>query len=191
MEVASQTPESAKQFLLTRVLEEAQRDGVKLTDIERRMFLFSETSGQADPEANEKFESEYDSDKYERKITALLKNAYQRDAKNTVEQQSWKEALAALRNEDFYGLVMIDAAGIPRPQATAAIPSLFDKRLIIFLITAAGVIGIAVLLILDPLRSNFIRPGWPRIVLIPVFLGILWWLAEMHRRSVIGGPPSR
>jgi hypothetical protein len=96
MQAVSQTPDSAKQFLLTKLLEQAQRDGVKLSDIERRMFLFSETSGQADFEANERFESDYDDEKYERKITTLLRKAYQHDAKNTVAQQSWKYALAAL-----------------------------------------------------------------------------------------------
>ncbi|MBZ5567654.1 MAG: hypothetical protein LAN64_07360 [Acidobacteriia bacterium] len=161
---------------------------MKLSDIERRMFLFSETSGEADLEANEKFDSEYDSEGYEKKIASLLKKAYRNACKSAPEKAAWEDALSALQKEDFYGLVMVDAAGIPRP---LAIPQLFDKRLIVFLLTVAAVIGIAVLLIFDPFHSNWIRPGWPRLALIPIFLGMLWWLGELHKRLTIGGPPSR
>jgi hypothetical protein len=109
------TSESAKQFLLVKVLEQATLDGVSLSDIEKRMFFFSETSqNPPDFEASEKFDAEYDDDSYETKIAQLLKRAYARDKKLPDGKSVWKEHLSALANEDFYGLVMVDQAGIPQ-----------------------------------------------------------------------------
>ena len=76
------TPESAKKFLLAKLLEQATLDGVSISDIEKRMFLFSETSQDPpDFEASGRFDKEYDDDAYETKIAQLLKRAYARDAK--------------------------------------------------------------------------------------------------------------
>lgn len=50
------TCDSAKQFLLSRLREQAGQDGAALDEIERRMFLFLESSGRPDLEANEKFD---------------------------------------------------------------------------------------------------------------------------------------
>jgi hypothetical protein len=36
------TAKSAKQFLLSKIEEQALRDGVPLSDVEKKMFLFSE-----------------------------------------------------------------------------------------------------------------------------------------------------
>lgn len=108
------TPESAKEFLLAKVLEQAALDGASISDIEKRMFLFSETSqNPPDFEAEEKFSTEYAEDAFETKISQLLKRAYARDKKVPDAKALWKEHLDALADEDFYGLVMVDQAGIP------------------------------------------------------------------------------
>jgi hypothetical protein len=104
----SQPAESAKQFLISKVLRQADSDGVLLSDLEKRMLNFSEGSALADIEAFEKFDSEYD---YEAKIARLLRRAYQHDAKLGQEHQ-WPDALRALRSEDWYILVMLQQAGI-------------------------------------------------------------------------------
>jgi hypothetical protein len=109
---ASQPAQPAKLFLISKVLRQADSDGVLLSDLEKRMLNFSEGSASAaDIEAAENFDSEYDSDVYEAKIARLLRRAYRHDAKLGQKRQ-WHDALNALRNEDWYILVMLQQAGI-------------------------------------------------------------------------------
>jgi hypothetical protein len=109
----SDAVETSKQFLLAKLLEQATLDGVPVSDVEKRMFLFSETSqNPPDFEAVEKFDEEYDDEEYEEKITELLKRSFSRDKQNKDAKDIWKKHLAALKDEDFYGLVMVDKAGI-------------------------------------------------------------------------------
>lgn len=108
----SQPAESAKQFLISKVLRQADSDGVMLSDLEKQMLDFSEgAASAAGIEAAENFDSEYDSDAYEAKIARLLRRAYQHDAKLGQTHQ-WQDALNALRSEDWYILVMLQQAGI-------------------------------------------------------------------------------
>jgi hypothetical protein len=108
----SQPAESAKQFLISKVLRQAVNDGVVLSDFEERMLSFSEgAASAADIETVANFASEYDSDAYEAKIARLLHRAYQHDAKLGQTHQ-WQDALNALRSEDWYILVMLQQAGI-------------------------------------------------------------------------------
>ena len=60
------------------------------------MFLFSESSGNPDFEANEKFDTDYDSRAYESKVAKLLGRSYARDRKTEDGKASWKDALKAL-----------------------------------------------------------------------------------------------
>jgi len=110
----AQPAESAKQFLISKVLRQAVSDGVMLSDFEQRMLNFSEDAASAaDIEAAANFDSDYDSDAYEAKIARLLRRAYQQDAKLGRTHQ-WQDALNALRSEDWYILVMLQQAGIKR-----------------------------------------------------------------------------
>jgi hypothetical protein len=65
------TCDSAKRFLLSKLGEQASHDDIALDEIEQRMFLFSESSGTPDLEANEKFDKEYDSSAYESKVAKI------------------------------------------------------------------------------------------------------------------------
>ncbi len=108
----AQPAESAKQFLISKVLRQAVSDGVMLSDFEKRMLDFSEgAASAADIGAVANFDSEYDSDAYEAKIARLLRRAYQHDAKLGQTHQ-WQDALNALGSEDWYILVMLQQAGI-------------------------------------------------------------------------------
>jgi len=108
----SQSAESAKQFLISKVQKQAASEGVMLSDFEQRMLSFSEGSASAtDIEAVANFDSEQDSGAYEARIARLLRRAYQHDAKLGRTHQ-WQDALNALRSEDWYILVMLQQAGI-------------------------------------------------------------------------------
>src|SRR5690242_13898189 len=110
----------AKEFAIGLIASEAERARVPLSELERKMLYFSETGwtvpGMA--EAAQRFESEYDSRQYEKKIAALIKKLQTRlksDDPNTL--KAWLDALAKLSEGDHYLLVLarVDAASPHRP----------------------------------------------------------------------------
>jgi len=104
--------ESAKEFLISKLLRQAGEDGVLLSDLEKRMLSFSEGTASADDiEAAGQFDNEYDSNAYEAKIARLLHRAYEHDAKLGQKHQ-WEDAMRALRTGDWYIIVMLQQAGI-------------------------------------------------------------------------------
>ena len=112
MPLSSQPAESAKEFLISKVLQQADEDGILLSELERRMLSFSEgTASPDDIEAAEQFDIEYDSDAYEATVARLLRRAYQRDAK-LGQGHLWRAAVRALRSEDWYIVAMLQQAGI-------------------------------------------------------------------------------
>jgi hypothetical protein len=104
----------AKEYLVGRIVDEARREGVPLSEIETKMMYFSETASTLPDilEVNEEFDRDYNQAEYEEKIAGLIRglraNARERD---TTELANWNEAVRTLRNEDHYLLVMIDVAG--------------------------------------------------------------------------------
>jgi hypothetical protein len=99
------TPASAKEFLSSKLSAQASHDKVALDEIEKKMFVFSESSGEPDLQAQEVFDKTYDSNEYESKITKLLRKAYAHDKRTKDGKKEWSDVLKALRREDFYGLV--------------------------------------------------------------------------------------
>ena len=99
---------AAKQFLISRVIEEAEFQHVSLSEVEKKMLYFTEVHPSLPDihEVNAEFERDYDSDEYEARIAGLLKKARDRD-RPTPRTQDWNDALSALKNEDHYILVMI------------------------------------------------------------------------------------
>ena len=66
---------AAKEYLVSQIVEEAQRESVPLSEIERKM-LFSPNNYWSLPdimEVNAQFEKEYDSEEYEAKISELIR----------------------------------------------------------------------------------------------------------------------
>lgn len=101
---------SAKQFFISKIIDEAAFDGVSLSEVEKRMLHFTERGG-TNPElldVAQEFERACDSDEYEEKIIALLRNARDRDvSQSSANLAFWTEAISALKHEDHYVLVMI------------------------------------------------------------------------------------
>jgi hypothetical protein len=110
----------AKEFLVARIVDEAQREGVSLSDVERKMLYFSET-GWAPPDimvTNEEFDRECDQDEYEKKIARIVHHAREGARKEGEESLgAWSDAIRTLRKEDHYLLVMIDRSNsVERPR---------------------------------------------------------------------------
>lgn len=107
----------AKEFLIGKIVEQAQRGGIALTDVERKMLYFSE-AGWTLPDisvVNTVFDRDYNQSAYESKIASIVREI---QASNVAERRedadAWAEALRMLRKEDHYLLVMIDQAGSAR-----------------------------------------------------------------------------
>jgi hypothetical protein len=108
----------AKEFLISELVAEAQRENVPLSEVERKMLYFTE-SGWTLPDmmkVSEDFDREYDQGKYERKIAKLVTKADRRMRKSSRDDYDrWWAAIRFLQREDHYISVMIRFAGL-RPR---------------------------------------------------------------------------
>jgi len=108
----------AKEFLISKIVEEAQREDILLSEPERKMLYFSET-GWTLPDmaaASDEFDGAHDRPDYEKKIARLIRNAGKLAQKqSSSEYDLWWQAIRRLRAEDHYLLVMIRQAGL-RPR---------------------------------------------------------------------------
>lgn len=115
------TARSAKEFLIDKIIFQSQLEGVPLTDVEKKMLYFSE-SGWTLPDIDQisdAFDRDYDQALYEEKIGGLVRNFRARARKeNRQELDTWEKAVARLREEDHFLLVLID-----NPDHTSFVPA--------------------------------------------------------------------
>ena len=108
----------AKEFLISELVAEAQRENISLSEVERKMLYFTE-SGWTLPDikkVSEDFDREYDQDEYEHKIAKLLTATDRRIRKGPSDDYDrWWAAIRFLQREDHYITVMIRLAGL-RPR---------------------------------------------------------------------------
>jgi hypothetical protein len=100
----------AKDFLVSQIAQQAERENVPLSEVERKMLYFTE-SYESLPDimdVAEKFDAEYDQDEYEAKISRLAVKAIDRLKKESPEdRKKWGDAVRCLNKEDHYILIMI------------------------------------------------------------------------------------
>jgi hypothetical protein len=186
MRARTQTVDSAKQFLLSRILEQAQRDGVSLSEIEKRMLLFSEPSvSDGDVQAEQEFNAACDDQQYEAKITKLFRRAYAHDKKTVDEKSSWKQALDALREADIYALVMVDQAGIPRAKSYRAVLSAFHPEDILFAVFEVGVLVTGFVIVFDPFRWSLVHSDSARLAVMLISIGTCWFVGKQWGRRMV------
>lgn len=103
----------AKEYLISRIVEEAQREGIVLSATERKMLYFSETAWTL-PDmdtVSDEFDSAYNQRDYEKKIARLIRKVGKRVRKDSpAEYDNWLRAIRRLESEDHYLL----AAGCTR-----------------------------------------------------------------------------
>jgi hypothetical protein len=136
----------AKEFLVSRIVDESEREGVPLSEIERKMLYFSETGWSLPDmlEVNAEFDRDYDSGEYEQKIAGLIRNlrAGMRE-RNTRESEDWEVAVRVLSQEDHYLLVLIGVAdgSLKSVYSVRQEPSSKEtaKRILILLGVGAGI----------------------------------------------------
>ena len=112
----SVTARKAKDWLIDRILIEADREGISLSAVERQMLEFSETENTPPnwQQLNAEFDRDYDQEAYEEKIACLIRHRIAGlRAVRGPELDQWHEAVAAITDGDHYIQVMLDRAEHP------------------------------------------------------------------------------
>ncbi len=105
------TQADAKRFFVERIVTQAHRDGVSLSDDERQMLLWSESEQDsvADSALAQRLPAAISDADYEAKIAGLLNRSFAHDvAADPGRKEAWSEAINVLRKGDHYILVMLD-----------------------------------------------------------------------------------
>ncbi len=133
----------AKRFLAAKITSEAEREGAALSDVDKRMLLFSEQEPESTVGFPDGFLDDID-EEYERRVTSLLKAAYTRDRDNPLERQQYEDAMKALDGSDHYILVMAEAA-LPRSAkirglAAAALAGSSKSLTLMYILIGVGLV---------------------------------------------------
>jgi hypothetical protein len=135
----------AKVFLASRIAEEADREGIPLTEIERKMLYYCQTGWTLPdmPEVKAAFDRDYDRALFESRMRRLIRRARSRlMGGDRAECETWQWAIQELRGQtqrgqDHYVLALI-AAAPPTGEIT---------RLVITALVIIGVILVALFLV--------------------------------------------
>jgi hypothetical protein len=105
-------PPEAAQLVVQKIVSQALRNGVPLSEVERKMLLFSETSPTLPDiaEVNETFDHDYDRLGYENKIANLIRDLRSAERQDPEANRSWNEIVRSLRGKDYYFMVMLNEA---------------------------------------------------------------------------------
>jgi hypothetical protein len=100
---------AAKQFLASKIVFEANLQGMPLSGGEQKLLLFSEQDPESPTDIPVELLEGIDYE-FEKKITSLLKAAYERDRVNPQELKQYQDAVQKLKGSDHYILVMAEPA---------------------------------------------------------------------------------
>lgn len=120
----------AKEFLVGKIVGEAERDGVPLSEVERKMLYFTETGWTLPDmgEVNDRFDLEYAQDEYEDRISGLVRSYLARiGVGNYEELADWAEAIEKLSEGDHYLLALIPPAPSRGSWLPAWLPDFSDS----------------------------------------------------------------
>jgi hypothetical protein len=163
----------AKDFLVEQAAEQAVIEGVSLSDLEKRMMYFTESEDAVEDTTrlNQEFEAEFDTDKYERKISALLHHAYKRIQDSTAIVRQWDQALSDLCKCDHYISVLWNR----KPPAER---SPYDSLFLLVSAIAAIVVFFAFGGYVDRISRHLPRlplPGWIAFRLFGLLLMLVYF----------------
>ena len=150
---AFKSQRAAKEYLIGKLVAEAEREGKPLSEIERKMLYFSETDWTLPGimEVNAEFERDYDNDEYERKICGLAKAIEAKWKNDSVEERDmWRAAIEKLCEGDHYLLVLLD----PRLASSNTAETSFGDLLKPWLPGIAVVLGALILILVYLQFSN-------------------------------------
>jgi hypothetical protein len=163
--VSFSSSSEAKNFLVSRIVQEAKRRHVSLSDLERKMLYFSESYPSLPDMAEiaRRFENECDEGEYEERIRRLSKSAYRRDRRESPgSARLWRDAVQVLEREDHYILVMIDP-----PRSARDVGKLIVTAILLI------AFGLALFLGLDRIRRHVLRTIPYSVQLVTFIVGLV------------------
>jgi hypothetical protein len=106
------TDREAKEYLVGQIAAEAEREGMPLAVVERKMLYYSKTGWTLPDmeEVQDAFERYHHQFEYEQKIAGLVHNLRsQRHDRNQEQSDAWDEAQRMLKGRNHYILSLISA----------------------------------------------------------------------------------
>lgn len=111
------TIRAAKDYLASKIADEAQRNGTPLTEVEMKMLYFTET-GWTLPDMKQvsaEFDRDYDQNEFEQKIGELANRIQVRfAAQGQQDGERWGLALEKLSHGDHYISILVNGAQLTR-----------------------------------------------------------------------------
>ena len=170
------TVRDAKQYLIDRIVAQADQDGIPLTDVERKVLYFSET-GWTLPDMmtiSREFDETYDQNEYESKIGQIVRRIHERSHDNG-DDGNWDEAVERLADEDHYLLVLIDS--------NSSIHGELSRREIVGFTLVGVALMVAFLLILSTFDLRGKNPPVLRVILESTILAAILLCAYFALRK--------
>jgi hypothetical protein len=170
----------AKEFVVDRVIDQARRENVLLTEVEIRMLGFSEPSaGGRESEAPAISERSYGDEEYEAKIARLLGNVYERDVAGGMKPE-WDRNLDEIADEDMYLLVMLEKAGIMKTTTSFILP---DWRMAWGLVPALIFVALGIAVAFTPFGARLVPNLFVRLAILVVLWSAPFLIGRLRRRS--------
>ncbi len=166
--MSTPTVVKAKRFLINRIVDQAKRASVPLTEVETHMLGFSPMSATAaEHEAAATFDRSHDKQKYEAKISQLFRDVYQLD-KSMGRAEIWEQSLDALAHEDIYLAEIIRKTGLRQAPVPWYLPDLSSLRQYL---TAIVMVVAGIVIAFTPIGSRVVPDP-----VLRTFLVLCCWL---------------
>src|SRR5579863_5148403 len=176
----------AKRFLINRIIDQAKRANLPLTEVEARMLGYSSASANpAELEAAAVFDRDYNKETFEAKISNLFQDVYQMD-RSMGRTEVWEQSLDALVDEDMYLAVIIRKTGLRKQPVPWYLPELRSLRQFVpaIIMVAAGIV-----VEFTPLGAKLVRDPISRLV-VTLCCWLSPWLISKLRKGADPEDPS-
>lgn len=120
------TVKQAKDYLAHRIGAEAVRQGISLSETERKMLYFSETDWTLPDmkQVSELFDRVYDQNQYEQKIASLVREITSYDHSHSrTDAEAWDDAVEKLSDGDHYLSVLVTVPTASTPGLHGFLPT--------------------------------------------------------------------
>ena len=163
----------AKRFLVNRIVDQAKRVDVPLTEVEIAMLGFAEASAsEKDLEARAVFKRDHDDEKFEAKIMKLLRDVYELD-KKMGRDEIWEQSLNSVADDDkeMYLAVILKKAGLREPPQPWYLP---DWRTVRDLLPTIALVAAGIVVVFTPFGENLVPNPILRVV-----VALCFWVAPV------------
>jgi hypothetical protein len=110
------TPKDAKEFFVGHVLAQAVMESTPLAQDEEYMLWFSAEDGERNDELVQRFEAQRDPADYERRVTGMLRRAYERERQHDPDAEAmWQDGYHVLRHGEHYLVILLKPILQPTP----------------------------------------------------------------------------